>query len=212
MATKKTVTEQYVWNKYDNMPTAYKDYQKKLKEGTKRISTDAKTRLSRFPYRYRLAKSFVGIDAKEVGNTLIGYEAGMKVFLAYTAYEELIGTAYKLRVENIKKKNENKIQDKELADKFRKKDVLITFIQLNIPHENIYLKEKFEAFIKCESNDVLFLALAIRNLYAHGVFTATKGGVKNLKDKVLYFELAHTILFFCDECFSKCIDKIGGEK
>ena len=82
------MTEKYKWHKYDNMPSAYKDYQQKLKTGTIKINAEVKRRLSRFPYRYRLAKSFVGIDAKEVGRTLIGYEAGMKVFLAYTAYED----------------------------------------------------------------------------------------------------------------------------
>ena len=84
MVTKKLAKEKYTWNKYDNMPTAYKDYQRKLKKGIKHIDADVVTRLSRIPYRYRLAKSFAGIDAQEVGKTLIGYEAGMKVFLAYT--------------------------------------------------------------------------------------------------------------------------------
>ena len=45
------MTEKYKWNKYDNMPTAYKDYQQKLKTGTIKINAEVKRRLSRFPYR-----------------------------------------------------------------------------------------------------------------------------------------------------------------
>ncbi|MBU3562357.1 hypothetical protein [Polynucleobacter sp. Tro8-14-1] len=204
MTTKKS-KEDYIWNKYDNMPSSYKDYQQKLKIDTIKINAEVKRRLSRFPYRYRLAKSFNGIDAKEVGRTLIGYEAGMKVFLAYTAYEDLIYAAYKLGVENVKKKNENEIPNKELALQLMKKTELIGFISENLREEDDWLKIKIEKFIRGNTNDVLFLALAIRNLYAHGVFTATKGGVKNKTDKALYFRLANEVLKYCDKRFKNCV-------
>ena len=199
------MTEKYKWNKYDNMPTAYKDYELLLKSRPKPLAKLTKQKLNRFPYRYRLAKSFNGIDAKEVGRTLIGYEAGMKVFLAYTAYEDLIYAAYKLGVENVKKKNENEIPNKELALQLMKKTELIGFISENLREEDDWLKTKIEKFIRGNTNDVLFLALAIRNLYAHGVFTATKGGVKNKTDKALYFRLADEVLRYCDKRFKNCV-------
>jgi len=204
------MTEKYKWNKYDNMPTAYKDYQQKLKTGTIKINAEVKRRLSRFPYRYRLAKSFVGIDAKEVGRTLIGYEAGMKVFLAYTAYEDLIYAAQKLGIENVKDKNENTISNKELADELIKNTKLIEFVRENLRSEDALLKARIEEFIRGETYDVLFLALAIRNFYAHGIFTATKGGVTKKADKVLYFKLADVVLKYCDKRYSNCIKKIWG--
>ena len=204
MTTKKS-KEDYIWNKYDNMPTAYKDYQQKLKTGTIKLNDEVKIRLSRFPYRYRLAKSFVGIDAKEVGKTLIGYEAGMKVFLAYTAYEDLIYAAQELGIENVKAKNENTILNKELAEQLLKNTNLIKFVRNNLRDEDTLLKVRIEEFIRGETNDVLFLALAIRNLYAHGVFTATKGGVKNKTDKALYFRLANEVLKYCDKRFKNCV-------
>jgi hypothetical protein len=199
------MTEKYKWNKYDNMPTAYKEYELLLKSSAKPIPKLIKQKLSRFPYRYRLAKSFVGLDAKEVGKTLIGYEAGMKVFLAYTAYEDLIDAAYKLGVENVKTKNENEIATKELALLLIKNTKLIEFIRENIKDDSEYLKVKIEEFIRGNSNDVLFLAQAIRNLYAHGVFTATKGGVRNKSDKALYFKLANEVLKYCDKRFTNCV-------
>ena len=201
---------EYKWHKYDNMPSNYKSYELNLKENTVKIDTEVKKRLSRFPYRYRLAKSFVAIDAKEVGRTKIGYEAGMKVFLAYTAYEDLIYAVYRLGIENVKEKNANIISNKELALEFLKNVNLLRFIRENLRKEDAQLKEKIEKFIRGESNDVLFLALAIRNFYAHGAFTATTGGIKNKSDKELYFKLSDVVLKYCDKRFSNCIKKIWG--
>jgi hypothetical protein len=204
------MTEKYKWNKYDNMPSSYKEYQQKIKTGTIKINAEVKKRLSRFPYRYRLAKSFVGIEAKEVGRTLIGYEAGMKVFLAYTAYEDLIYAAQKLGIENVKDKNENTILNKELAEQLLKNNNLIEFVRENLRNEDALLKTKIEEFIRGETNDVLFVALAIRNFYAHGIFTATKGGVTKRADKALYYKLADVVLKYCDKRYSNCIKKIWG--
>jgi len=204
------MTEKYKWNKYDNMPSSYKDYQQKLKIGTIKINAEVKRRLSRFPYRYRLAKSFVGIDAKEVGRTLIGYEAGMKVFLAYTAYEDLIYAARKLGIENVRDKNENTILNKELAEQLLKNNNLIEFVRENLRSEDALLKARIEEFVRRETNDVLFLALAIRNFYSHGIFTATKGGVNKKADKALYYKLADVVLKYCDKRYSNCIKKIWG--
>ena len=187
------------------MPTAYKEYELLLKSNPKPIPKLIKEKLNRFPYRYRLAKSFVGLDAKEVGKTLIGYEAGMKVFLAYTAYEDLIDAAVKLNVENVKKKYDNEIQNKELALLLMKNTKMVEFVRENILDDGELLIAKMEDFIRGNSNDVLFLALAIRNFYAHGVFTATKGGVRNKSDKALYFKLANEVLRYCDKRFTNCV-------
>lgn len=202
--------EKYKWHKYDNMPSAYQEFEKLLKGNTKRLSEDVKSKLKRFPYRYRLAKSFIGIDAKEVGRTLIGYEAGMKVFLAYTAYEEIIDPCVKLKLEEVKQKNFNEILNKELADAFIKNKDLINLIRDNFKSKDTRLLGQIEKFIRGETNDVLCIAFGIRNLYAHGVFTATAGGVKNQKDKKLYFKLADALLKYCDKRFTNCVKKIWG--
>jgi hypothetical protein len=197
--------DDYIWDKYDNMPTSYKEYQRKLKVGIKRINDDVKRRLSRFPYRYRLAKSFVGIDAKEVGRTLIGYEAGMKVFLAYTAYEDIIAAAQKMGV-GVKSKYRNEIINEKLAKELIRNIKLIEFVRENITDEDEVIRQQVEKFIRGETYDVLFLALAIRNFYAHGVFTATQGGVTNLDKKRVYFKLADTLLNYCDARFTNCVN------
>ena len=176
--------EEYKWHKFDHMPSACHQFMA-IRSNIKNKSISQS--LNIFCFRYRLAKSFIGINAKEVGRTKIGYEAGMKVFLAYSAYENLIDAAYKLGVENVKKKYENQIMNKELSVQLMKKTELIRFISDNLRQKDDWLKAKVEDFIRGNNNDVLFIALAIRNLYAHGVFTSTKGGVKNnrLKHEVV---------------------------
>ena len=129
----------------------------------------------------------------------------MKVFLAYTAYEDLIDAAVKLNVENVKKKYENEIPNKELALLLMKNTKMVEFVRENILDDGELLIAKMEDFIRGNSNDVLFLALAIRNFYAHGVFTATKGGVRNKSDKALYFKLANEVLKYCDKRFTNCV-------
>lgn len=206
MATKNIASkEKYIWDKYDNMPSSYKTYQQKIKTGVKKVNDDVKKRLSRFPYRYRLARSFVGIDAKEVGRTLIGYEAGMKVFLAYTAYEDIIVAAQKLGAD-VKGKNRNEIINEKLAKELIKNTKLIEFVRENITEEDELIRQQMEKFIRGDTYDVLFLALAIRNFYAHGVFTATGGGVNNLDKKRVYFKLADTLLNYCDARFTNCVN------
>ena len=194
--------EEYKWHKLDHMPSACHQFMA-IRSNIKNKSISQS--LNIFCFRYRLAKSFIGINAKEVGRTKIGYEAGMKVFLAYSAYENLIDAAYKLGVENVKKKYENQIMNKELSVQLMKKTELIRFISDNLRQKDDWLKAKVEDFIRGNNNDVLFIALAIRNLYAHGVFTSTKGGVKNKLDKELYFRLADEVLKYCDKRFKNCV-------
>ena len=194
--------EEYKWHKFDHMPSACHQFMA-IRSNIKNKSISQS--LNIFCFRYRLAKSFIGINAKEVGRTKIGYEAGMKVFLAYSAYENLIDAAYKLGVENVKKKYENQIMNKELSVQLMKKTELIRFISDNLRQKDDWLKAKVEDFIRGNNNDVLFIALAIRNLYAHGVFTSTKGGVKNKLDKELYFRLADEVLKYCDKRFKNCV-------
>ena len=198
----------YKWHKYDNMPTSYALFEEKMEQGI-RLNKTIMKRLSRFPFRYRLAKSFVGIDAKEVGKTLIGYEAGMKVFLAYTAYEELIQLAKDLGVAEIKSKNDNEIIDKQLATKFIKNTRLIQLIRDDVKAKDAQINEQIELFIRGDTHDVLFLARAIRNLYAHGVFTATGGGVNTKAKRGIYYMLADRLLRFCNKRYTNCVKLIG---
>ena len=110
----------------------------------------------------------------------------------------------------VKDKNENTISNKELADELIKNTKLIEFVRENLRSEDALLKARIEEFIRGETYDVLFLALAIRNFYAHGIFTATKGGVTKKGNKALYYKLADVLLKYCDKRYTNCIKKIWG--
>jgi len=46
--------------------------------------------INRFQYRYRIARAFEGIVARDIGkNTVEGYAVGMKLLLAYGAFDEI---------------------------------------------------------------------------------------------------------------------------
>jgi len=70
-----------------NLPSAFK----RLKAIKKQIQNeDTKSMLNRFVYRYRIARAFKGIDAPDIGDrTVRGYAAGMKLLLAYSAFDEI---------------------------------------------------------------------------------------------------------------------------
>ena len=92
---------------------------KQLKEKINYLEDDVKRRLQRFPYRYRFAKSFDSINTDEAIaiRTLIGYEAGMKVFLAYTCYEQIVFVANNLKVNSVKSKALNQIPNDAICEK-----------------------------------------------------------------------------------------------
>jgi hypothetical protein len=73
---------------------------------------------------------------------------------------------------------------------------------------NTHLTNSLDKFINNKSSDVLCLAYAIRNLYAHGEFTGGGSGVTNNKTRQIYFELANEILDYSEKLYSQCLEKI----
>ena len=194
---------EYKWQKFDNMPTKYQAF---IENRSLFPNKKASYSLNIFCYRYRLAKSFVGIDAKEVGKTLLGYAAAMKVSLAYSAYDELCTGASMLNISDFKSKNYNVVVNTTMAEKLIKNTKLMTLIRDKTTDKN--LSDQIEMFIRGDTFDILCIARAIRNVFNHGTFTATGGGVKNKKDAEIYYELADTLLRYCDGTFSRCVKKL----
>ena len=196
--------KEYKWSKLDNMPTSAEYF---LVNRSSVPNKKASYSLNVFCYRYRLAKSFVGISAKEVGKTLLGYVAAMKISLAYSAYDELATAATELSIQDFKHKNYNIINNKAMAEKLIKNTKLMTLLRNKTIDKN--LSDQIEMFLKGESFDILCIARAIRNVFIHGTFTTTSGGVKNRQDAEIYFELAETLLKYCDGTFTRCIKKLN---
>jgi hypothetical protein len=205
-------------------PKSYAQH-KQLNEKIDYLEDGIKRRLQRFPYRYRFAKSFDSINTDEAIaiRTLIGYEAGMKVFLAYTCYEQIVFVANNLKIQNVKSKALNQIPDIDICDslivnkKFMKMIHEVYVNGLAKEEEfnkesltnNTHLTNSLEKFLEKKSVDILCIAYAIRNLYAHGEFTGGGAGVTNNKIREIYYDIAEEVLNYSEDLYSLCVNKIN---
>jgi len=207
------------------LPTDYAKH-KKLKEKINTLSNVVIRKLQRFPYRYRFAKSFNQIEADTAikTRTLIGYEAGMKVFLAYTCYEQIVYVANNLKIDGVNAKAFNEVLNNEITTKLHKNKSFMKMIKeaydIGIFEEidndtqrvSTNLSNSLDKFMKDKSSDILCLAYAIRNLYAHGEFTGGGSGVTNNTVKKLFFDIAEEILNYTDSLYTECLNKINLKK
>ena len=184
-------------------PTAYPLFKKPL---NLRRHNENKKQLIRFVYRYRLANSFSGIVADDIGKSIKGYNTILKVFLTYTAYEQLLNSAKGLHVFGLLSIDTNFILNKPLADKLRNNEELINFL---IEHSvGSILISQLSKFRNGKSDDVVCIAYAIRNVFSHGELTATAIGTRLARQRKVLDELADFLLAYCDENFTKCVEKL----
>ena len=106
-------------------PTHYTDY---LRKSAITRRTDALPLLARFCNRYRLAESFEGMIAPDVGKTLVGYDVLTKIFLAYTAYEAVVKAARSLRLRDISDPALNASLNPVLAVRLRENFKLMKYL------------------------------------------------------------------------------------
>lgn len=187
-----------------NLPTLFPVFPNKKK----RMEAEVKGNLNRFAYRYRLAKSFIGMNAPEVGKTLAGYDALVKLFLAYTAYEEIVGPACALRIPNVKPINQNIRWSSLLAERLRKSAKLVTYLRNY--HNGTALATRIEkAFNTAELwNDITCVAYGLRSAFAHGDLTPSAIGGTNKKGRALLTDLANELIDYSDELFTKCMQAV----
>lgn len=195
------------------LPTSYEAY---LTQKGKAESLPARVKrgLHRFPYRYRLAKSFIGIDAYTSISTrdLLGYSAGMKIVLAYTAYEEVLRAAEAMNVRGLVRQ----ISNEGIANQLRKNDRFMNVVkEVIVDYETIFYEDdavnwlaiNLKKFIN-KNNDILSLAKVIRNLYAHGEFTSGGVGITSKATQKPFLDIADEVLKLSDEVFDRCVMKL----
>lgn len=187
----------------DLMPSYYENYLSRKHSIT---NDEIKRRLHRFPYRYRLAKAFTGINAVGLGKSKAGYEAGMKVFLAYTAYEEIHDAALLMKARSAQAKGNTIRSNNVLAAKLRKNERLKKLLLAHADDEK--LRSNLNNFYNGITNDMMVLACAIRNIYAHGEFTAGGAGLVVAADCKDMRSIADEVLDYCDELFRDCTNKL----
>lgn len=197
-----------------NLPSAYK----KFKELKKNIEDEElKKTLNRFTYRYRIARAFIGINAPEIGErTANGYAAGMKLLLAYSAFDEIRIARDALPKLRSPKGSYTKLTDKKLAIKLRENEELQNLLGNKTAVKNPSLKKDIACFYSNENDDVMCIATGLRNTFAHGVFTAAGAGLTTKKRQKQIYELANAVLDMTDDIASGCVSELqkmsNGEK
>jgi len=188
-----------------NLPTAYE----RAKVIKKLIQNDDTTKtLNRFQYRYRMARAFEGINAPDVGDrTVKGYAAGMKVLLAYGAFDEIRQVKNDLPIRPLRGEYV-KIFDEKLAGKLRKNLELQRMLEIPGAVSNAALKRDVKSFFNSENDDVMCIATGLRNAFAHGVFTAAGAGLTTKKRQLEINELANCLLDRTDSIAMECVEQL----
>lgn len=189
--------------RFVNLPTDYARLSK-LERVSRRYW--AFPQLRRFAYRYRLAKSFVKIEATGFGRSIDTYSAFTKLFLTYTAYEQLIPVASRLKVSGVYPIQTNIVYKNLLAKRIRANAKLQSFIAKSSLES--WLKQRLKHMYSGTDDDIVCFAFAIRSLYAHGDLTTTDIGTGLAKERKLIIDTAEAILDYCNEIFSECLNKL----
>ena len=189
-----------------NLPTAHK----RLKAIKKQIENEEiKKTLNRFTYRYRIARAFVGINAPDIGDkTVRGYAAGMKLLLAYSAFDEIRLARIAFPKLRPKKGEYTKIVNVNLASKLRENKELEALLSIATAVKNPSLKNDIELFFQNNNDDVMCIATGLRNAFAHGVFTAAGAGLTTKSKQKQIDELANAVLDMTDDTALECVSQL----
>ncbi len=197
-----------------NFPTSFVRF-----KAIKRYIKDESVRetLSHFNYRYRTARAFGGIVAPDLEvRTINGYAVGMKLLLAFGAYDELRIARKSISSLRLQKGKHEKILDIELAQKLRDNEKLKYFLTKTLKYKGDELGSDVKLFFKNENDDVLCIATSIRNAFAHGIYTPSSAGLTTNPKQKSIDALTNKLLDLTDTIATKCVDhfykKYKGEK
>ena len=190
-----------------NLPTKHKEFNAMMKALTeKQIKKDRSylNLLNRFMYRYRMAKAFQTIVAVDVEKrTVDGYACGMKLFMAYSAYDE-IRAAERILLKldrNKTHKYKNEILAERIRSNERMKDLLLETIAVEEDGLRVMLKK----FYANKNNEIMIFASSLRHSFVHGDFTTARSGLTNKREIQTINDVTDVVLKISDEIFSEMI-------
>ncbi len=188
--------------------------------------------INRFQARYQFSRKYKGINADLKEDTLNGYSKIFHVFLAHSAFDALVKGADELAkrekspiVVDLKMdKNNHLMIDDEIANELRKvigmgeiltayADNEIRIARLKAFYNIEYTEDELQnvKLMKARdtvenSNNLLVVASAIRNLVAHGQLSATGANAVTKKNAKAIENLAKFVEFKTIELFGKYVD------
>ena len=131
--------------------------------------------LNRFWSRYRLAKSFQSISLDSyTAETTEGYSALFRVFLVYSAFEQLLDCCG-LNLPGVEPFLPP-YRPSECEEAIRKVDHYDSFLGVVMKHlDRAAHRTQLEKFLSIEPCNVLYVAAGIRHIFAHGKLTPNSG-------------------------------------
>lgn len=194
----------------NNMPTEHAKWAQLKK--TENVKTKVLHSLNRFQYRYRFACSFSSMTIDGTTQlTAKGYTAFMKLFLAYSAYDE-VRAAEMVLLKREKLKIHNIENQSALATTLRKNEKLKKLLIDGLANENDWLKKCLHNFYDGKSEDIMCIATAARNSFVHGDLTAGGAGLSINARVAAIEQLASVLCEYSDNLFSRCLKRIGDKE
>jgi len=190
-------------------PKQYSKYKSLIKEKSFN-NAKAKKTIERFLSRFRLANVFDGIKIKNddvyFSSIQSGYEASIKFFLAFTAYEEIVSCAVLLKIGS-HGYNRKPLQEPSLQ-KVKGNLKLKKLLLMNEKNKD-EMQASLEKFYTTSSSNIIPFCYGIRNSFAHGELTAMGSGSSRGKSIPMesqdLFILATALLEYSETVFDKCI-------
>jgi hypothetical protein len=187
-----------------NLP-CWKRFSKELKKGksAKDFGFECKDgEISRINARYRLVKSFKGLELDGYSQTTLQkYNSLFKIFLAYSLFEVYLKKALGVRenfyiraYELLGKRGE------ELSKKISKYKKFYEFLYEYLDKNH---KREVEKFLEGREYNVIYLISSIRHIFSHGILPASKLEAPKRITKAI----VETIMGFVEEDFAKKICK-----
>lgn len=216
------------------MKTEEHDAFRKWSKFLKATQTKNTPTINRFQARYQFSRKYKGIDADLKEETLNGYSKIFHVFLAHSAFDALIKGTDELAkrdesplVVDLKMdKNNHLMINDEIANELRKVkgmgEILTAYADnetriarlkafYNIEYTNTEMQNlklmKARETVK-NSNNLLVVASAIRNLVAHGQLSATGANAVPKKNARAIENLAKFVEFKTIELFGQYVDAL----
>ena len=188
-----------------NLPTKHKEFsamKKALSDKQKKQNEKFLNLMNRFMYRYRMAKAFQTIVAPDVEKrTVDGYACGMKLFMAYSAYDEIRAAERILLKQDWNETH--KYTDKELAMKIRNNEKMQELLTETTAVEEGGLKIMLKKFYANKNDEIMIFASSLRHSFVHGDFTTARSGLTNKREIKIVDEVTEVILKIGDDIFSE---------
>lgn len=194
-----------------NYPKAWSRFISQSRESNNAVSEELVSnfaQLSRWSARFRLAKSFKGLD---LGDHYSGsdtpqlYSAITRIFLVYSAFETYC------RVVGLNPSRESEVQTLQDAQlqkiviqairNLDPKNAFPSFLEQHLQGQE--LKKMMSEFVTGQDVNVSCLARCIRHVFAHGVLTANAPGLSAKR----FDQMSQIISDFLLNCMDEDFDK-----